>query len=43
MTGHLTQGHKKAQKAQKSIRNTPVHFVTDCGYTARHAEEKSRG
>jgi len=43
MTAHLTQGHKKAQKAPKTFRDTSVHFVPLCGYTSPHAEKKPSG
>jgi hypothetical protein len=62
MTGHLTEGHKKAQKQRKPVSCkgakadakpqrifcavacilAPLReTLTFCGYTSRHAEEKS--
>jgi hypothetical protein len=44
MTAHLTEGHKKAQKAQNHS-EVPLWFLclfVAC-YTSRHAEEKASG
>src|SRR6185503_8351260 len=40
MTGHLTGGHKKAQKAQKSFSRPTVQFLTVCGYTSNMPKKK---
>src|SRR5688500_14734583 len=43
MTGHLTEGHKKAQKAQKTSAKSFVHFVLPRGLSIlRHMPKKNR-